>query len=100
MFVAKTRPLTRFCVKMHLYQWRMKRQNVHLNNSNQIFKITPILHTLNWNKLFLKYCDASREIVGNTLSQLEKNWHDHPIHFVSKQFILVKTKYYEQIGGS
>jgi hypothetical protein len=34
MFAAKTCPLTRFLVKMHLHQWRMRHQDGHSNNSN------------------------------------------------------------------
>jgi hypothetical protein len=45
------------------------------------------------NKPFLVYCDASREVVGSTLSQLDKNGHDHPIHFISRQLISVKKNY-------
>jgi len=31
--------------------------------------------------------------VGNTLSQLDKNGHDHPIHFVSKRLISAEKNY-------
>jgi len=47
-------------------------------------QVAPILQTLDWNKPFLVYYDASVEAVGNTLSQLDENGHDHPIHFVSR----------------
>jgi phytoene/squalene synthetase len=48
-------------------------------------QVAPILRTPYWNKPFLVYCDASGEAVGNTLSQLDENGHDHPIHFANKQ---------------
>jgi len=47
-------------------------------------QVAPILRTPDWNKPFLVYCDASGEAVGNTLSQLDENGHDHPIHFASR----------------
>jgi hypothetical protein len=31
--------------------------------------------------------------VGNTLSQLDKNGHDHPIHFTNKQLISIEKNY-------
>jgi hypothetical protein len=49
-----------------------------------VFKTAPILQTTNWNKPFLIYCDAFREAMGSTLSQLDENGHDHPIHFASR----------------
>jgi len=48
------------------------------------FQATSIFRTPDWNKPFLIYCDASRKVVGNTLSQLDGNGHDHPIHFTSR----------------
>jgi hypothetical protein len=48
------------------------------------FQATPIFRILDWNKSILIYCDASRKVVGNTLSQLDGNGHDHPIHFTSR----------------
>jgi hypothetical protein len=32
-------------------------------------------------------------VVGSTLSQLEKNGHDHPIHFTNKQLTLEMKNY-------
>ncbi len=49
--------------------------------------------TPDWNKPFLVYCDASREAVGSTLSQLDENGHDHPIHFASKQLTSAEKNY-------
>ncbi len=57
------------------------------------FQFTLILRILDWNKPFLVYCDAFGEIMGNTLSQLDENGHDYPIHFASMQFILVEKNY-------
>jgi hypothetical protein len=53
----------------------------------------PIHRTPNWNKPFLVYCDASREAVGGTLSQLDENGHDHPIHFASRQLTSTEKNY-------
>ncbi len=57
---------------------------------NSAFQITPILRTLDWNKPFLVYCDASGEAVGSTLSQSNKNGHYHPIHFANRQLTSVQ----------
>jgi len=54
------------------------------------FQTAPIFRTPDWNKPFLVYCDAFGKVVGNTLSQLDENGHDHPIHFASRQLILAK----------
>jgi len=56
-------------------------------------QVAPILWTPNWNKSFLVYCDAFGEAVGSTLSQLDEDGHDHPIHFASKQFTSTKKNY-------
>jgi hypothetical protein len=57
------------------------------------FQVALILRTLNWNKPFLIYCDAFGEMVGNTLSQLDENGHDHPIHFASRQLSSIENNY-------
>jgi hypothetical protein len=57
------------------------------------FQVVPILRTPDWNKPFLVYCDASEEAMGSTLSQLDENGHDHPIHFASKQLTPTKKNY-------
>jgi hypothetical protein len=56
-------------------------------------QVVPIHRTPNWNKPFLVYCDASREAVGGTLSQLDEKGHDHPIHFASRQLISAEKNY-------
>jgi hypothetical protein len=56
-------------------------------------QVPPILRTPDWNKPFLVYCYVSGEVMGNTLLQLDENGHDHPIHFVSRQLILVEKNY-------
>jgi hypothetical protein len=35
----------------------------------------------------------SGKVVGNTLSQLDENGHDHPIHFPSGQLISTEKNY-------
>jgi len=56
-------------------------------------QVAPILWTPNWNKPFLVYCDASGKVVGSTLSQLDENGHDHPIHFANKQLTSGEKNY-------
>jgi hypothetical protein len=56
-------------------------------------QVAPIFQTPDWNKPFLIYCDASREAMGSTLSQLDENGHDHPIHFASRQLTSTKKNY-------
>jgi len=56
-------------------------------------QVAPIFQTPDWNKPFLIYCDAYGETVRNTLSQLDENGHDHPIHFASRQLTSVKKNY-------
>jgi len=56
-------------------------------------QVASILRTPDWNKPFLVYCDASGEAVGSTLSQLDEDGHDHPIHFASKRFTSVEKNY-------
>jgi len=53
-----------------------------------ILQVAPIFQTLDWNIPFLVYCDAFGETMGNTISQLDENEHDHPIHFASTQLTL------------
>jgi hypothetical protein len=47
-------------------------------------QVASILRIPDWNKPFLVYYDASGEAMGSTLSQLDENGHDHPIHFASR----------------
>jgi hypothetical protein len=49
-----------------------------------ILQVALILQSLDWNKPFLIYYDAFGKMVGNTLSQLDENGHDHTIHFARK----------------
>jgi len=56
-------------------------------------QVAPIFQTPDWNKPFLVYCDASGEAVGSTLSQLDENGHDYPIHFASRQLTSAKKNY-------
>jgi hypothetical protein len=56
-------------------------------------QVALILRTPDWNKPFLVYCDASGKAVGSTLSQLDENGHNHPIHFANKQLTSVEKKY-------
>jgi hypothetical protein len=56
-------------------------------------QVAPILQTPDWNKPFVVYCDASGEAVGSTLSQLDGNGHDHPIHFASRQLTSAEKNY-------
>jgi hypothetical protein len=93
MFVAKTCPLTRFLcedaptpMKDEASKWAFEQLKLAL-------QVAPILWTSDWNKQFLVYCDAFGEAVGSTLSQLDENGHDHPIHFVSRQLISVENNY-------
>jgi hypothetical protein len=93
MFAAKARPLTRFL-----------REDVHAIMEDEVsrrafeqlksaLQVVPILRTPNWNKPFLVYCDAFGEAVGSTLSQLDKNGHDHPIHLASRQLTSAEKNY-------
>jgi hypothetical protein len=93
MFAAKARPLTRFMredapalMEDEVSRWAFEQLKSTL-------QVAPILRTPDWNKPFLVYCDASGEAVGSTLSQLDENGHDHPIHFASRQLTSIKKNY-------
>jgi hypothetical protein len=93
MFAAKARPLTRFLredapalLEGEVSRWAFEQLKSAL-------QVVPILQTPDWNKPFLVHCDASGEAVGSTLSQLDKNGHDHPIHFVSRQLTSAEKNY-------
>jgi hypothetical protein len=93
MFVTKTCPLTRF---LHEDAPTLMEDEVSRQAFEQLksaLQIAPILRIPDWNKPFLVYCDASREAVGSTLSQLDKNGHDHPIHFASRQLTSIEKNY-------
>ncbi len=84
MFAAKARPLTQFLRE----DAPTPMKDEVLEHAFEQLKSAPraalILWTPDWNKPFLVYCDESRKVVGSTLSQLDENGHDHPIHFASK----------------
>jgi hypothetical protein len=42
------------------------------------------------NKPFLVYFGAFGKVMGSTLSQLNENGHDHPIHFDNRQLISIE----------
>ncbi len=93
MFAAKARPLKRFLhedapapMEEEVSRWAFEQLKSAL-------QIAPIVRIPDWNKPFLVYYDASREAVGSTLSQLDKNGHDHRIHFASKQLTLAEKNY-------
>ncbi len=93
MFATKACPLTQFLredapapMEDKALKWTFKQLTL-------VFQVVPMLRTPNWNKPFLVYYDAFGEVVGSTLSQLDENGHDHPIHFASRQLTSVKKKY-------
>ncbi len=93
MFAGKTRPLTRFLredaptlMEDEVSRWAFEQLKLAL-------QVAPILRTPDWNKPFLVYCDASGKAVGSTLSQLDKNGHDHPIHFANRQLTSIEKNY-------
>jgi hypothetical protein len=68
---------------------------------NSVFQAAPILQTPEWNKPLLVYCDAFGEAVGSTLSQLDENGLDHPIHFaINNKTSVEKKLYYDQTKRS
>jgi len=68
MFVAKTRPLTRFLREDALAPMEDEVSRRAFEQLKSALQVAPILRTLDWNKPFLIYRDASEEAVGNTLS--------------------------------
>ncbi len=82
--MAKARPLTQFLCEDASTPMEDEASKHAFEQLKSAFQVAPILWTPNWNKPFLVYCDASREVVGSTLSQLDENRHDHPIHFASR----------------
>jgi len=93
MFVAKARPLTRFLCEDALAPMEDEVSKHAFEQLKSALHVTLILQTPNYNKTFLVYCDASGEVVGSTLSQLDENGHDHPIHFASRQLTSVEKNY-------
>jgi hypothetical protein len=90
MFAAKARPLMGFLRENALAPMQDEMSKHAFKQFKLVFQATLILWTLNWNKPFLIYFDAFEEVMGNTLSQLDKNGHDHSIHFASRQLTLIK----------
>jgi hypothetical protein len=84
MFAAKARPLTRFLREDAPALMEDKVSRHAFEQLKSAIQVAPILWTPDWNKPFLVYCDASGEAMGSTLSQLDKNGHDHPIHFACR----------------
>jgi hypothetical protein len=68
MFVTKARPLTRFLREdaPALMEDEVSRRT--FEQLKTTLQVAPILRNPDWNKLFLVYCDASREAMGSTLS--------------------------------
>jgi hypothetical protein len=93
MFASKTRPLTRFLRDDALAPMEDEALRRAFKQLKTTFQVMSILRTPYWNKPFLVYCDASGKAVGSTLSQLDENGHDHPIHFANRQLISAKKKY-------
>jgi len=93
MFATKACPLTRFLHEDAPAPMEDKVSRWAFEQLKSAFQITPILRTRDWHKPFLVYCDASGEAVGSTLSQLDENGHDHPIHFVSRQLTSAEKNY-------
>ncbi len=84
MFATKTRPLTRFLQEDAPTPMKDEVSERAFEQLKSALQTTPILRTPYWNKPFLVYCDASGEVAGSTLSQLNENKHDHTIHFANK----------------
>jgi hypothetical protein len=93
MFTTKSRPLTRFLRKDAPTPMKDEMLECAFEQLKSTLQATPILWTLDWTKPFLVYCDAFGEMMGNTLSQLDENGHDHPIHFARRQLISTKKNY-------
>jgi hypothetical protein len=93
MFATKARPLTRFLCEDAPAPMEDKVSRRAFEQLKSILQVAPILRTLDWNKPFLIYSDASGEVVGSTLSQLDENGHDHPIHFASRKLTSVEKNY-------
>jgi hypothetical protein len=91
MFKPKAHPLSQFLQKVTPTPMEDEPSKHAFEQFKLKFQATPILWPPNWNKPFLIYSDASRKVMGSTLSQLEENGHDHPIHFASRQLISTKN---------
>jgi hypothetical protein len=93
MFVVKTHPLTQFLREDAPTPMEDEASRRAFEQLKSTLQVALILRTPDWNKPFLVYCDASGKTVGSTLSQLDENGHDHPIHFASRQLILAEKNY-------
>ncbi len=93
MFATKARPLTRFLREDAPAPMEDKVSRRPFEQLKLALQVAPILRTPDWNKPFLVYCDASGKAVGNTLSQLDENGHNHPIHFANRQLTSVEKNY-------
>jgi hypothetical protein len=93
MFVIKTCPLTQFLQKGALAPMENEALKHGFESFKSTFQAAPTLWTQNWNKPFLIYCDAFRKAMGNTLSQLNENGHNHPIYFATKQITSLEKNY-------
>ncbi len=93
MFATKARPLARFLCEDALALMEDEVSRRAFEQLKSTLQVVPILRTLDWNKPFLVYYDAFRKAVGSTLSQLDENGHDHPIHFASRQLTSTKKNY-------
>jgi hypothetical protein len=93
MFAAKTRPLTRLLHEDAPAPMEDEVSKWAFEQLKSIFQVAPILRTPDWNKPFLVYSDAFGKAVGSTISQLDENGHDHPIHFASRQLTSAEKNY-------
>jgi len=93
MFVAKACPLTRFLREDAPALMEDEVLRRAFEQLKSVLQVAPILWTQDWNKPFLVYCGASGETVGSTLSQLDENGHNHPIHFGSRQLTSIEKNY-------
>jgi hypothetical protein len=91
MFVVKACLLTQFLRKGAFAPIEDEVLKHAFEQLKSTLQATPILQTPNWNKPFLIYCDAFGKMVGNTLSQLNENGHDHPIYFATRQLTLIQN---------
>ncbi len=85
MFAVKARPLTRFLHEDAPAPMEDEVSRQAFEQLKSALQVAPILRIPDWNKPFLIYCDVSEEAEGSTLSELDENGHDHPIHFASRQ---------------
>jgi len=93
MFATKTHLLTRFLHEDAPTPMEDEASKCAFKQLKSILQATLILQTLDWKKPFLAYYDASWEAVENTLSQLDENGHDHPIHLACKQLTSIEKNY-------